>query len=117
MIRIKNRLKIKPSSLRCSSVVVLFLLFLLFLLNRHVLSFDRPPNRKKRGAILPQVVGRCLLADLLDKAGLTQQELADKTGIPKQQINRYVLNKTIMSYQTARIIASVLKCAMEDLYE
>jgi DNA-binding XRE family transcriptional regulator len=112
----KNRLKTKPFSFRLP-IVVLFLLSLLLLLNRYVLSNDCPPIRKKRGVILPQVVGRCLLADLLDKAGMTQQELADKTGIPKQQINRYVLNKTMMSYPTARIIASVLNCAMEDLYE
>jgi len=112
----KNRLKIKPFSSRLP-LIVLFLLSLLFVLNRYVFSNDRPTILKKRGVILPQFVGRCLLADLLYRARMTQQDLADKTGIPKQQINRYVNNKTMMSYPTARLIASVLNCAMEDLYE
>lgn len=112
----KNRLKSKPFSSRLP-IAVLFLLFLLFLLDRQVVSFDLPPIKKKRGVILSHGVGRCLLADLLRKAGMTQQELAIKLNIPKQQVNKYVHNKQQMSYKKAREIAYLLNCSMEDLYE
>ena len=62
-------------------------------------------------------VGRCLLTDLLDEANMTQQELADKLKVPKQQINKYTKNKTVMSYGTAREVAEILKVSMEELYE
>lgn len=62
-------------------------------------------------------VGKCLLADILTKADMTQQDLAIKLNIPKQQINKYVKNKQYMSYNTAREIADILDCLMEDLYE
>lgn len=38
-------------------------------------------------------VGKCLLPDLLVQARITQQELADKLGVTKQQINTYTSNK------------------------
>jgi transcriptional regulator with XRE-family HTH domain len=63
------------------------------------------------------IVGKCLLADRLRKAGLTQAELAALTGIPKSQISEYVNNKHTMSLVTAYIIAHVLKCDIIDLYE
>lgn len=66
---------------------------------------------------MPYRVGRCLLADLLKKAGMTQQELALKLNVPKQQINKYVHNRQQMAYKTAREIAQILNCSMEDLYE
>lgn len=66
---------------------------------------------------MPHSVGRCLLADLLRKAGMTQQELALKLNIPKQQVNKYVNNKQQMSYKKAREISYLLNCSMEDLYE
>ncbi|UGB31665.1 helix-turn-helix transcriptional regulator [Metabacillus sp. B2-18] len=113
----KNRLKFKPFSSPHLPIVVLFLLFLLFLLDRQIVSFNLPPIKKKRGVILPHSVGRCLLADLLRKAGMTQQELALKLNIPKQQVNKYVNNKQQMSYKKAREISYLLNCSMEDLYE
>jgi putative transcriptional regulator len=112
----KNRLIIKPFYYHLP-FAVLFLLFLLFLLDRRFPSIDHPLIRKKRGVILPHVVGRCLLADLLRRAGMTQQELATRLGVPKQQINKYVNNRQQMSYKTAREIAYIINCSMEDLYE
>lgn len=62
-------------------------------------------------------VGRCLLRNRLEEAHMSQAELAEKLGITKQQINKYINNINVMSYQTAYNIASILKCDMEDLYE
>lgn len=62
-------------------------------------------------------VGKCLLADLLKKSDLTQQQLAEMVNIPKQQINKYVNDHQMMSYKTARKISKVIGCQMEELYE
>jgi transcriptional regulator with XRE-family HTH domain len=62
-------------------------------------------------------VGKCLLADRLKKADLTQIELAELTSIPKSQISEYVNNKHVMSLVTAKIIAHALKCNIDDLYQ
>lgn len=59
----------------------------------------------------------CLLTDLLKNAGMTQKELADKIGVPKQQINKYVKNQRRMSYNTAQKVAEALNCSMDQLYE
>lgn len=116
MVSKKNRLMVKPLFYPDPSFVHLLLL-LLFLLDRQLLSIDHPLIRKKRGVILPHNVGRCLLAELLKRAGMTQQELATRLGVPKQQINKYVNNRCQMSYKKARKIAYILNCPMEDLYE
>nr|WP_026681370.1 helix-turn-helix transcriptional regulator [Priestia megaterium] len=62
-------------------------------------------------------VGRCLLQSRLDNAAMTQQQLADKLGVTKQQISKYVLDRQKMSLQVAKNVASVLNCHIEDLYE
>ena len=61
-------------------------------------------------------VGKCLLPDLLVQARITQQELADKLGVTKQQINTYTSNKRLMSLTTAINIAIILKCDVTQLY-
>ena len=61
-------------------------------------------------------VGKCLLADRLKKADLTQSELAEITNIPKSQISEYVNNKHTMSLITAYTISEALNCHIEDLY-
>lgn len=48
---------------------------------------------------------------------MTQQELSDKTGINKQQINGYVRNRRVMSLSVAKTIAFTLNCQIEELYE
>ena len=48
---------------------------------------------------------------------MTQQDLADLTGMTKQEINTYANNRRRMSLKTAKIIAIALKLHMDDLYE
>jgi transcriptional regulator with XRE-family HTH domain len=48
---------------------------------------------------------------------MTQQELADKLDISKQQINSYATGRRVMTYQVAYNIASALRCEMSELYE
>lgn len=63
-------------------------------------------------------IGRCLLKDLLNNQKLTQQQLADLTGINKGQINEYVSGKRqSMTLVTAMKLATVLNCHIEDLYD
>lgn len=64
-------------------------------------------------------VGKCLLRlrlRLID-ADMSQIELAEHLGVKIQQINKYVKNRQKMSIQTAKNVASILKCNIEDLYE
>lgn len=62
-------------------------------------------------------VGKCLLGDRLKQVDLTQSQLAERTNIPKSQISEYVNNKHVMSLESARIIAFVLNCHIEELYQ
>lgn len=62
-------------------------------------------------------VGKCLLSDKLLQARMTQQELADKLGVTKQQINSYATGRRIMTLPIAKNIATVLHCKIDDLYE
>lgn len=64
-------------------------------------------------------VGRCLLLDILKQSRLTQQDLADKLGVTRQQINTYtsISNRRVMTLRVAKNIAGILKCSMDDLYE
>lgn len=62
-------------------------------------------------------IGDSLLRHRLQDKGMTQEELAYRLGITKQQINKYVCNQRKMSLQVAKNIASVLNCCIEDLYE
>lgn len=62
-------------------------------------------------------VGKCLLSDRLSQARMTQQELADRLGVARQQIHHYTSNNRIMTLQIAKNIAYILSCEMDDLYE
>jgi DNA-binding XRE family transcriptional regulator len=66
-------------------------------------------------------VGKCLLTDKLHQARMTQQELADRLGVTRQQINHYINpnvdKRRIMTLRIAINIASILNCHIEDLYE
>ncbi|MNF48348.1 helix-turn-helix protein [compost metagenome] len=51
-------------------------------------------------------IGRCLLKNLLDRHGMTQQQLSDLTNISKSQINEYISGKRkSMTLTTAMKIA------------
>lgn len=69
------------------------------------------------GVLLAYIVGKCQLQPLLDKTGMSQQELALRLGVTRQQINKYIRNKTVMSFQVAYNISLILGCSMSDLYE
>lgn len=60
---------------------------------------------------------KCLLASRLKKVGLTQEELSEITGIPKSQISEYANFRHTMSLKTAKTIAQVLNCHIDDLYQ
>jgi DNA-binding XRE family transcriptional regulator len=62
-------------------------------------------------------VGKCLLSDRLLQAHMSQQELAEKLGVSRQQINHYVKKKRIMTLPIAINIAAILNCNIDDLYE
>ena len=62
-------------------------------------------------------VGRCLLRERLDESSMDQVTLASKLNVKKQQVNKYVTNKQRMSLETAKNVASILHCKIEDLYE
>ncbi|MDC2863821.1 helix-turn-helix domain-containing protein [Bacillus sp. BP-3] len=63
------------------------------------------------------VVGKCRLNEILEEKKLSQIDLALKLGMKKQQVNAYATNDRIMSYQTAKNIASQLNVNMEELYD
>lgn len=69
-------------------------------------------------SVLAYRVGRCLLRERLESAKMSQFELANKLGVTRQQINKYVNDHpTIMTLQVAKNIAAILNCRIEDLYE
>lgn len=63
------------------------------------------------------IITRCLLQDILDKKGVTQQQLADITGIPASNISDYVHRRRFMSLTTAIKITHRLNVRLDDLYE
>ena len=62
-------------------------------------------------------VGRCLLQEILDRQGMDQTYVAGKLQVTRQQINKYIMNRQRMSLETAKNIAAIVHCAIEDLYE
>ncbi|MBM7592223.1 helix-turn-helix transcriptional regulator [Brevibacillus fulvus] len=66
---------------------------------------------------MTEKIGRCRLRQILRSRGIRQQQIADKLGMSKQQVNDYVNNRIVMSLETARRFAIALSCSIEDLYE
>lgn len=62
-------------------------------------------------------VGKCLLSDKLSETRMSQQELADRIGVTKQQINSYTSDTNVMSLPVAKNIATILRCEIGELYE
>lgn len=61
-------------------------------------------------------IGRCQITNLLKEAKLTQAELADRARMSESTISHYATKRRIMSIQNAKIIATVLKVKIDDLY-
>lgn len=64
-------------------------------------------------------VGKCRIQELLDAKGMTQQELAAKTGMSKTFINDKIRNRGShgMWIDSAKKIATALGCSIDELYE
>lgn len=65
-------------------------------------------------AFLP---GNCLLHNILKDKKMSQQELADKVHMSRQQISNYANNVSRMSLGNAKTIAHALNVHMDDLYQ
>jgi transcriptional regulator with XRE-family HTH domain len=63
------------------------------------------------------VVGRCQLRKILRRIGMTQTELAERSGKAEAKISDYCNDKSVMSLGTAALIASIVGCHIDDLYE
>ena len=53
---------------------------------------------------------------IMDKRGITQEELSNKTGISQSAISRYILGKNILGLLTADKISRALGCSVDDLF-
>lgn len=62
-------------------------------------------------------VGRCLLRYRLHDAKMSQTDLAIKARMSRTRINDYVHNRREMTLGTAKTIAKILRCHIDDLYE
>lgn len=61
--------------------------------------------------------GKCLLRSRLEKAKISQIDLAKRVNLSPQMISHYLANRKLMSLDNAKSIADVLNCRIEDLYE
>lgn len=85
---------------------------MIFLLNWNILL--------KKGveiAINKGKLKNCRLSIILKVSNISQIELSEMTGISDTQISQYINDKRIMSLSNAWIVAHVLRCSIEDLYE
>ena len=48
---------------------------------------------------------------------MEQKELAHRLNVTKQQINKYATRRQRMSLETAKNVAYILNCSIDDLYE
>ncbi|QHZ58640.1 helix-turn-helix transcriptional regulator [Brevibacillus sp. NSP2.1] len=62
-------------------------------------------------------VGRCLLADRLREAKMTQQELCEKLDMPPSQVSDWANDVKKMSLGNAKTVAHALRIHIDDLYE
>lgn len=62
-------------------------------------------------------LGRCLLQERLDEAGMTIEELAQELLFKKERIVDFIENKRVMSLKIALSVAGTIGCPVESLYE
>lgn len=63
------------------------------------------------------VPGRCLLRERLKEVGMTQKQLAERLNLSPQKINDYASGERRMSLGTAKTVADILDCHIDDLYD
>lgn len=56
-----------------------------------------------------------LLRRALERSGLTQEELSEKTGIPQPNISDYLYGKHFPSFYQIDKMAKAMNCSVEDL--
>ena len=56
-----------------------------------------------------------LLRRALERSGLTQEELSEKTGIPQARISDYLYGKHFPSFYQIDKMAKAMNCSVEDL--
>jgi len=61
--------------------------------------------------------GRCQLQYWLDKKGMTQVELSDKTGWSKRMISHWCTGKRLMTPEAMYTVAHHLEIKSDDLYQ
>lgn len=62
-------------------------------------------------------IGKCLLSDKLRDAKITQSQLAERLGVKRQQVYKWARNEQGMSLESAKNVATVLDCFIDDLFE
>jgi plasmid maintenance system antidote protein VapI len=62
-------------------------------------------------------LGRCLLQECLDEAGLTVEELSRQLHYKPERLADYMGNIRVMPLKTAISIADTIGCRVQDLYE
>lgn len=66
---------------------------------------------------MPCSRGECRLRSIRGAKGLSQAELGRRTGYTRQMIHKFEHSIRLMSPEAMYVIARVLGCQMEDLYE
>jgi putative transcriptional regulator len=61
--------------------------------------------------------GRCLLKYRLKMIKQNQQWLAERANMSRQQISNYSNTHSYMGLGTAKTIAEILGCSIDDLYQ
>lgn len=62
-------------------------------------------------------LGRCLLEERLQEAGLPLDHLALKLRVRRERLEDFIDNKRVMSLKLAIAIADTLQCEVRSLYE
>lgn len=63
------------------------------------------------------VIVRCTLRDRRKEKGLTVRQLEAISGINRGTLSKYESNETIMSIERAALLAILLNCKLDDLYD
>jgi transcriptional regulator with XRE-family HTH domain len=73
---------------------------------------------KKGGRRMAYRIGKCLLSDKLEELDMTPAELARRLGVHRQQIDKWVNDKSTMTMESAKNVATILGLEHGDqLYE
>ncbi|PLR93235.1 helix-turn-helix transcriptional regulator [Bacillus sp. T33-2] len=62
-------------------------------------------------------IGKCLLSERLRQAGMTQAQLAERLGVTRQQVSKWVRGQQRMTLESAKNVSVILDCYIEDLFE